>query len=49
MNNHEHPLIAAIGRTLADPRATQRMVLEQGKAFVYLSDDDRFLVAEAVS
>ena len=46
MNNREHPLIAAIKRTLADPGATRRMVLEQGKAFVYLSDDDQFLVTE---
>ena len=37
MNNREHPLIAAIKRTLADPGATRRMVLKQGKAFVYLS------------
>ncbi len=44
MNNREHPLIAAIKRTLADTEATRRMVLEQGKAFVYLSDDDQFLV-----
>ena len=46
MNNREHPLIAAIKRTLAAPGATRRMVLEQGKAFVYLSDDDQFLVTE---
>ena len=46
MNNREHPLIAAIKRTLADPGATRRMVLEQGKAFVYLSDDDQFIVTE---
>ena len=43
MNNREHPLIAAIKRTLADPGATRRMVLEQGKAFVYLSDDEQFI------
>lgn len=46
MNNREHPLIAAIKRTLADPGATRRMVLEQGKAFVYLSDDEQFIVTE---
>lgn len=43
MNNREHPLIAAIKRTLADPGATRRTVLEQGKAFVYLSDDEQFI------
>ena len=46
MNNREHPLIAAIKRTLADPGATRRMVLEQGKAFVYLSDNEQFIVTE---
>ena len=46
MNNREHPLIAAIKRTLADPGATRRVVLEQGKAFVYLSDDEQFIVTE---
>ena len=46
MNNREHPLIAAIKRTLADPGATRRMVLEQGKTLVYFSDDDQFLVTE---
>ena len=42
MNNREHPLIAEIKRTLADPGAARGMVLDQGKAFVYLSDDDQF-------